>query len=156
MAKILRSLVKGAIAGGVGVWLTDRFTWYWYSHEGTDILVKERTAQKGGRYAPNAAGKQLTDALNITLPQRQQYVVGRSIHYFIGIVPGALYALWRHRMKGLRYWCGTVYGLTLFITFDEIITPALGYASGPFSYPGRHMPGDFSLISYWVLLRILY
>ena len=135
MAKILSGLVKGAIAGGVGVWLMDRFTWYWYSHEGTDSLVKERVAQKGGRYAPNAAGKRLTDALNITLPQQQQYVVGRGIHYFMGIAPAALYSLWRHRIRSLRYLRGPAYGLALFITFDEIITPALGFASGPFSYP---------------------
>ena len=68
MATIISSLVKGAIAGGVGVWLMDRFTWYWYSHENTDTLVKERQAQKGGRYAPNAAGKHLTDTLGIMLP----------------------------------------------------------------------------------------
>jgi hypothetical protein len=38
MAKVLKKLVAGAVAGGVGVWLMDRFTWYWYSHEATDTL----------------------------------------------------------------------------------------------------------------------
>ena len=128
-------LLKGAVAGGVGVWLMDRFTWYWYSRENTHTLVKERIAMKGGRYAPNAAGKHLTDAIGIKLPQKLQYVVGRSVHYFMGIAPAALYALWRHRMKGLGYWRGPMYGFGLFIAFDEIITPALGYASGPFAYP---------------------
>ena len=135
MAKILKRLAKGAIAGAVGVWLMDRFTWFWYSHENTDTLVKERTAQKGGRYAPNEAGKRLTDALSIALPQQQQYVVGRSIHYLMGIAPATLYALWRQRIRIFRFGRGPAYGLVLFITFDEIITPALGYASGPFSYP---------------------
>ncbi|WP_017732310.1 DUF1440 domain-containing protein [Nafulsella turpanensis] len=135
MATILSTLVKGAIAGGIGVWLMDRFTWTWYSHENTDTLVQERLAQKGGRYAPNAAGKKLTDSLDIELPQKQQYVAGRSIHYFMGIAPGALYAIWRHRMKELGFWRGPVYGVGLFIAFDEIITPALGFASGPLTYP---------------------
>jgi hypothetical protein len=89
MASTKECLLKGAIAGGVGVWLMDRFTWFWYSHEDTDTLVKERTAQKGGRYAPNAAGKHLTDVLEIGLPRKQQNIVGRSIHYFMGISPGA-------------------------------------------------------------------
>ena len=138
-------LLKGAIAGGVGVWLMDRFTWYWYSHESTETLVKERAAQKGGRYAPNAAGKHLTDALGIELPQHQQYIVGRSIHYFMGIAPGALYALWRHRLKGLGFWRGPAYGFGLFITIDEIIVPAIGYASGPTAYPWQaHARGFFA------------
>ena len=145
MAHLLKSVIKGAIAGGVGVWLMDRFTWTWYSHERTETLVQERMAQKGGRYAPNTAGKRLTGALGIVLPQHQQYVLGRSIHYFMGIAPGALYALWRYRMQNLGYWRGPLYGFGLFITFDEIITPALGFASGPFAYPWQaHTRGFFA------------
>ena len=145
MGRATRTLVKGAIAGAVGVWLMDRFTWYWYSHEDTQTLVQERAAQKGGRYAPNAAGKRLTDALNLDLPQRQQYIVGRSIHYFMGIAPGALYALGRHRMKGLGFWRGPLYGIGLFLSFDEVIVPALGFASGPFAYPWQaHARGFFA------------
>jgi uncharacterized membrane protein YagU involved in acid resistance len=48
-------------------------------------------------------------------------------------------------MKGFRYWLGPVYGVSLFITVDEIITPALGYASGPFSYLWQaHAQGFFA------------
>jgi uncharacterized membrane protein YagU involved in acid resistance len=46
-----------------------------------------------------------------------------------------LFTGYRHRIKWLRYWRGPVYGFGLFIAFDEIITPALGFASGPFAYP---------------------
>jgi uncharacterized membrane protein YagU involved in acid resistance len=53
----------------------------------------------------------------------------------MGMAPAALYALYRHRIKLLRYWRGPVYDISLFIAFDEIITPGLGFASGPFSYP---------------------
>lgn len=147
MATIISSLVKGAIAGGVGVWLMDRFTWYWYSHENTDTLVKERQAQKEGRYAPNAAGKHLTDTLGLELPQEKQYVVGRSIHYFMGIAPGALYAVWRHSIDKIGYLRGPLYGVGLFLVFDEIVTPGLGYASGPFVYPWQaHARGLFAHI----------
>lgn len=128
-------LIKGAVAGAVGVWLMDRFTWYWYSHEDTATLVRERAAQKGGRYAPNAAGKHLTDAVGLHLPQKQQYVVGRSIHYLMGIAPGALYALGRHRLEKYGFWRGPLYGIGLFVAFDEVIVPWLGYASGPSAYP---------------------
>lgn len=145
MSGVLSCLVKGAVAGGVGVWLMDRFTWFWYRHESTATLVEERIAQKGGRYAPNAAGKHLTEALGIVLPQKQQYVVGRSVHYFMGIAPGALYALWRHRLKDLGRLRGPLYGAGLFIAFDEVITPALGYASGPLAYPWQaHARGFFA------------
>lgn len=147
MSDVTSCLVKGAIAGAVGVWLMDRFNWYWFSHEQTKNLVRERFAQKGGRYAPNAVGKHLTDALNIHLPQKQQYKVGRSVHYFMGIAPGALYALWRNRMRSLGFWRGPLYGFSLFILFDEIITPGLGYASGPTAYPWQaHARGFFAHI----------
>ena len=149
MASILKGkagcLLKGAIAGGVGVWLMDRFTWFWYSHENTKTLIQERAAQKGGRYTPNAAGKHLTDTLGLDLPQNQQYIVGRSIHYFMGIAPAAFYALWRHRLEGLHLWRGPLYGFALFIAVDEIIVPALGYASGPTAYPWQaHARGFFA------------
>ena len=145
MADKAGRLLKGAIAGGIGVWLMDRFTWYWYRHEDTPTLVQERMAQKGGRYAPNAAGKHLTDALGIHLPQNLQYVAGRSVHYIMGVAPAALYALWRHRMKRLGFWRGPLYGFGLFLAVDEIITPALGYASGPFAYPWQtHVRGFFA------------
>ena len=144
MAGVLKCLLKGAVAGAISVWLMDRFTWYWYSRENTKALVKERKAQKG-RYAPNAAGKHLTDALEVKLPQKQQYVIGRSIHYLMGMVPGAFYALWRPKMKALPFLRGSAYGAGLFIAFDEIITPAAGYASGPFSYPWQaHARGFFA------------
>ncbi|MCC9169062.1 DUF1440 domain-containing protein [Pontibacter harenae] len=139
------ALIKGAIAGAVGVWLMDRFTWHWYGHEDTGALVQERVAQKGGRYAPNAAGKHLTDALNLALPQKRQYTVGRSVHYFMGMAPGVLYALGRYRMEGLGCLRGPLYGFGLFIVFDEVIVPALGYASGPFAYPWQaHARGFFA------------
>lgn len=145
MRKILSCLVKGAIAGGVGVWLMDRFTWYWYHQEDTDTLVQERMAQKGGRYAPNAAGKHLMETLGIKLPQEQQYKVGRSIHYFMGIAPAGLYAMKRHRLKRFGLYRSPLYWFALFIIFDEIITPGLGYASGPFAYPWQaHGRGFFA------------
>ncbi|GAB3528701.1 hypothetical protein GCM10027443_07020 [Pontibacter brevis] len=147
MGRGIYRLVKGAIAGAVGVWLMDRFTWYWYSHEDTETLVQERAAMKGGRYAPNTAGKQLTDALQINLPQKQQYVVGRSIHYLMGIAPGALYAIWRHRVAPLGFWRGPLYSFTLFISFDEVIVPSLGYASEAAAYPWQsHARGFFAHI----------
>lgn len=128
--------------------MMDLFTWTWYSHEDTKNLVKERMAQKGGRYAPNAAGKHLTDTMGLSLSQRQQYVVGRSVHYFMGIGPGAIYALGRHRIKRFGLSRGLLYGFGLFIIFDEIIiTQVLGYASGPFAYPWQaHARGFFAHI----------
>lgn len=145
MRTAINCIVKGAVAGAVGVWLMDRFTWYWYSHEDTDILVQERAAQKGGRYAPNAAGKRLTEALSIHLPQQKQYIIGRSVHYIMGIAPGALYALGRHRLRKYGFFRGPLFGFGLFILFDEIIVPGLGYASGPMAYPWQsHARGFFA------------
>jgi hypothetical protein len=135
MGSVTNCLVKGAVAGAVGVWLMDRFTWAFYRNEDDEAYRQEKKAQKGGRYAPNAAGKHLTDTLGIELPDKEQYIVGRSVHYIMGIVPGAFYALWRHRVERLGFWRGPLYGFSLFISFDEVIVPALGYASGPAAYP---------------------
>jgi hypothetical protein len=142
MGNAVECLVKGAIAGAVDVWLMDRFTWAFYRNEDAEAYRQEKKAQVGGRYAPNAAGKHLTEALGVELPGKQQYIVGRSIHYIMGMVPGALYALKRHHADRLGAWRGPLYGFGLFITFDEVIVPLLGYASGPTAYPWQaHIRG---------------
>ena len=48
-------------------------------------------------------------------------------------------------MNRLGIWRGPLYGIGLFLAVDEIITPALGYASGPFAYPWQaHARGFFA------------
>jgi hypothetical protein len=135
MRNVSRCLVNGAIAGAIGVFLMDRFTWAFYRNEDPEAYRKEKKAQVAGRYAPNTAGKQLTEALGVELPGRKQYIVGRSIHYLMGMASGALYALTRHHADRLGTWRGPLYGFGLFITFDEGIVPLLDYASGPTAYP---------------------
>lgn len=130
-----RCLTYGAIAGAIGVFLMDRFTWAFYNNEDHKVYQQEKEAQKGGKYAPNAIGKHLTDKLGLHLPDKQQYIVGRSIHYFMGMAPGSLYALKRQHLSDWGLWRGPLYGFSLFIIFDEVLVPSLGYASGPTAYP---------------------
>jgi uncharacterized membrane protein YagU involved in acid resistance len=71
------------------------------------------------------------------------------MHYALGILPGALYGVLRHRVAGLGAGRGLLYGAGLFLVNDELLAPVLGLASGPTAYPWQaHARG---LVSHVVL-----
>lgn len=149
MNKVTSGLLKGAIAGAVGVWVMDRLTWYMYKNEDPLAYKQEKLAQVEGKYAAHAAASKLTKAANVQLDDRQLYVAGKTIHYLLGILPGALYGAYRHRVKGVGAGKGLLYGAGLFFLVDELIAPIMGIASGPLAYPwqahARGLAGHLAL-----------
>lgn len=135
MGSVLKELVKGAIAGAVSVWMMDRVTWHMYRAEEPEAHRKEKEAQIEGKYVAHVAAGKLVDALGLDLSAKQQHHTGTGVHYFLGVAPGALYAVYRHRIKGLDAGRGLLYGLGLFIVMDEIVAPLAGLSSGPAAYP---------------------
>jgi hypothetical protein len=135
MGSVLKELAKGAIAGAVSVWMMDRVTWYMYKNEDPKAYKKEKEAQIAGKYVSSVAADKIARAVGAKLSDRQEYWAGQTVHYALGIAPSALYAVYRHRVKGLDAGRGLLYGLGLFIVMDEIVAPLAGLASGPLAYP---------------------
>ena len=135
MGSVWKEVLKGAIAGAVSVWMMDRVTWYMYRNEDPEAHRQEKNAQVEGKYVAHVAAGKIVDTLGLDLPARQEHHLGTGVHYFLGVAPGALYGVYRHRIKGLDAGRGLLYGLGLFIVMDEIVAPLAGLASGPKAYP---------------------
>jgi hypothetical protein len=149
MASVLREVVKGAIAGAASVWMMDRVIWYMYNHEDRDAYLQEKQAQKGGKYVAFVAANKMANAVGASMTDKQEFIAGKTVHYLLGIMPGALYGVLRHKIKGLDKGRGLLYGLGLFIVNDEIMAPLGGLASGPLAYPwqahARGLAGHLTL-----------
>ena len=135
MANVLREVVKGAIAGAASVWMMDRVTWYMYKHEDREAYKQEKKAQIGGKYVAFVAADKIASVIGARMSDKQEYVSAKTIHYLLGMMPGALYGLLRHKVKGLDKGYGLLYGLGLFIVMDELVAPLAGLSSGPLAYP---------------------
>lgn len=127
---------KGAIAGTVGVWLMGQVTWGMYLREASQVLRQEQKARVWGEDVAHVAAEKLAGAIGLERSSAQPHPAGMVVHYALGVVPGALYAPLRRRVKAfLGAGQGLLYGLGLTIVNDEILAPVLGLASGPTHYP---------------------
>ncbi len=88
---------------------------YMYKNEDPKACKKEKEAQIEGKYVSSVAADKIARAVGAKLSERQEYWAGQTIHYALGIAPSALYAVYRHRVKGLHAGWGLLYGLGLFI-----------------------------------------
>ncbi|HWG85800.1 MAG TPA: DUF1440 domain-containing protein [Deinococcales bacterium] len=131
----VNELIKGAVAGAAGVWAMDRVGWFMYLREDEDALRQEERVRPGGLDpAHNIAGR-VASALGRELVPEQPNQWGIVAHYALGVLPGALYGVLRHRYPGLASSQGALYGLGLFVVNDELANPLLGLSGGPLEYP---------------------
>jgi uncharacterized membrane protein YagU involved in acid resistance len=127
--------VKGAIAGAVGVWIMDLVTWGMFLREDPGTRQQEHAARIEGKDVAHVAAVKLARLTGTTLTPEQPHPLGLVIHYALGVLPGALYGVYRHRVPGLGAARGLLFGFGLFVVNDEIAGPLLGLASGPMAYP---------------------
>lgn len=132
---IAATLLKGAIAGAAGMWVMDRLSWYLYRREDAAAHRQEKRAQVDGMYTTHVAAKKLLDPLGVSLSDQQFYAAGKVVQYALGMAPGAVYAVYRDRLKMNSSLKGLLYGFGLFVVVDEVVMPLLGLASGPQAYP---------------------
>lgn len=146
---VLTEVVKGAIAGAVGVWAMDQVGWYMYNREDPEALRQEEEARVEGMDPAHVAANRVAEALGTSLTPSQPHPAGIGVHYGLGVMPAMLYGPLRHRVEGLDAGHGLLYGLGLFLAMDEVVAPALGLAAGPTAYPWQaHARG---LVSHLVL-----
>ena len=137
-------VVKGALAGAVGVWLMDRVGWVLYRREDPAALRRERDARVEGKDPAHVAAGKLARAFGRNPSPEQPHPAGIAVHYALGVVPGALYGALRRRVRGLGTRCRLPYGIGLFLVNDELLAPVLGLANGPAAYPWQAHARDLA------------
>ncbi len=147
---VLGDLIKGAVAGAVGVWALDQITWYMWDREDPAALAQERTARPGGLDPAHVMANEAAHAMGKQLHPRQPNPAGIATHYALGILPAALYgAFLRGRMHDLGSARGLAYGLALFALEDELANPLLGTSGPPGDYPWQaHVRGLVGHLTY--------
>ena len=135
-------MLKGAVAGAVGVWVMDQVTWGMYLREDRKAFRQEQAARIGGKDVAHVAAGKLARVVGTALAPGQPRPAGVAVHYALGIGPGALYGALRKRVDRVGAGRGLLYGLALFVVNDELLNPILGLSSGPTAYPWQaHVRG---------------
>lgn len=146
---MLRALLKGAIAGAVGVWALDKVTWLMWDHEDPRALAREQQARPGGLDPAHAVAARAASALGAELEPKQPNAAGLAVHYALGVAPAALYAVYRDQLSRLGPGRGVLLGLTLFVMQDEILNSLLGLSAPPAAYPWQaHARGLVGHLAY--------
>lgn len=132
---VITDMVKGAIAGAVGVWALDKVTWWMWDREDPAALQQEREARPGGLDPAHVIANRAAEAMGTELTPKQPHPAGIGVHYSLGIMPGAAYGVLRKRVDGVGAAGGLLYGLGLFLMQDEALNPILGTSGKPGEYP---------------------
>ena len=131
----LRAATVGALAGTAAVWAMDRVGWWMYRREDPRALRRELTARPQGLDSAHLFARKLGRLVGRDPGRRQPNAAGLTVHYALGALPGAAYAVAWQRYPTVRRGAGLPYGLALFAFNDEIAAPLLGLARGPRHYP---------------------
>ena len=156
----MADLLKGAVAGAVGVWALDRVDWFNWNREDPQTRKRTRQVRPGGEAPAAVAARKLEDAAGVELPSAQHEAAGMAVHYTLGIGPGALYGALRHRVPAIGAARGTLFGAALFAAQDEVLNAVTGLAASPGDYPWQdHARGLVAHLVYGIVtdtvLRLL-
>lgn len=128
-------LLRGAVAGAIGVWAMDRADWFMYHRESPRTRARTQAARPGGLDPAHVAANALARRFGRELSRPQPHPAGMAVHYAIGIAPGALYGALRERLPWVGAGRGLFLGLVLSVVEDELANPLLGLAGKPGRYP---------------------
>ncbi len=130
-----RDLIRGAIAGGAATWVMDLITTGVLEGQSREVTEREERARPNGKPAIENAVDTLEAKASIRLDEQQRNLVTQCIHYGLGAVPGAAYAVLRRRVPLLGAAGGMLFGAALWAVNDEFLNTRLGFA-GPYdAYP---------------------
>lgn len=149
----LTDALIGAAAGAVAVWVMDRVDWLNFKHEDERARNQTQAVRPGGMDPAHTAANASAEALGYDLEPKEYNAAGLATHYFIGIVPGALYGMLRNRVPGLKAGRGTAFGLGLFFMQDEGLNALAGLSAKPNEYPWQaHARGFVAHAVYGLVL----
>lgn len=132
---LLSDVLKGAIAGAVGVIALDKVTRMMWDREDPRDLQREREARPGGLDPAHVMANRGAEAVGTRLRPKQPHPAGIAVHYGLGILPGAAYGALRNRVPMVGAAGGTAFGLALFLMQDEGLNPVMGTSGTPGEYP---------------------
>ena len=143
----------GAAAGAVAVWIMDRVDWFNFEHEDPRARRRTQAVRPGGMDPAHVGAKMAADVVGRHPEPTDYNPIGVATHYSIGIVPGALYGVLRHKVPGLNAGRGTVFGLGLFLMQDEGLNAISGLSANPNEYPWQaHARGFVAHAVYGLVL----
>jgi hypothetical protein len=139
---ILWDLTRGAVAGAAGTWVMDMVTTGIVDQQSKESAEAEAAARPKGQTSVDNLVELLESRLGIMVPQDQRPAVTQAIHYALGVVPGAAYAVLRRRLPVAGALNGLLYGALLFAVNDEWANTVLGLSGPPEAYPTEtHLRG---------------
>jgi uncharacterized membrane protein YagU involved in acid resistance len=142
-------VLRGAIAGTISTWIMDRATWLVQDRQPKQTLDRERAAWQDGLDVPHVAIYRQRQAAGFSAEREQPSTMGILLHYLFGIGPAILYAGLREKDLKFSADRGLLYGLAIFVLWDEMLSVATGIASPPKAYPWqahfRGLVGHLSL-----------
>lgn len=148
-------VLRGVIAGTISAWVMDRATWLVQDRQPKHTLERERAAWKDGLDVPHVAISRLREAVGLSAKRDQPNTSGILLHYLFGIGPAILYAGLRERDLKYSSDHGLLYGLAIFVVWDEILSVATGIANKPQAYPWQaHFRGIIGHLALGVAAHI--
>jgi len=139
---VLWDLTRGAVAGAAGTWVMDMVTTGIVSEQSKASAEAEAAARPNGQSSIENLVDRLESRLRIEVPPDRRPAVTQALHYGLGIVPGAAYAVLRKRLPVAGALNGLIYGALLFALNDEWANTALGLSGPPAAYPAdSHLRG---------------
>lgn len=136
------AVLRGVVAGAIGAWVMDRVTWAMLDREPLGAIRAEKAARPEGWDVSHLLGKRLVELVGKPTVLKQPGAVGMITHYLLSIGPAIAYAAARGRNPDLAADRGMLYGLGIFLLWDELGSLAAGVARPPGKYPWEaHLRG---------------
>ncbi|MBA2701305.1 MAG: DUF1440 domain-containing protein [Chloroflexi bacterium] len=134
---MLKTILGGAVAGGAATWVMDAVTTGMMAGQAASVTAREEAARPNGKSTVENLIDRLSDEVGWMPGSDEREKVAVAIHYGLGVVPGAAYALLRHRVPFLGAGNGLVYGFLLWLFNDEYLSTRLGIAGPADAYPSE-------------------
>src|SRR5690606_4931440 len=115
----MADLIRGAVAGAVATWIMDLVTTGLLERQPPEVTEREKAAQPNGQSAVANLIDRVEEQFGLRVSEDQRPTVSQAVHYALGIVPGAVYAVLRRRLPLVGAKRGLVFGLALWAVNDE-------------------------------------
>ena len=143
-------IAVGLLAGLVATWVTNVVQEPLQRVTPDNVARQERRARPpGGASSSQVAARRVADYLNRSPGQRQMALLGKAIHFGVGMAWGPIYGLLR-RYGGLGpFGAGLATGAAMSLVLDEGVMPVLGLSAANRDYPAfTHVRGLLAHLVY--------